>query len=640
MFFQAEGASAPKEESYKSFSDVLKYFKESVDNVTSLKNAISGVVDMFAELGLEAEQLNKQFVGGRVRVQEITKAINEAAPGIRRLGGEFKDVRKTLADIAEGSRRQVVASSKDVQQLFAAGEVLDRSVSDIVSSFAKVGVSYDKVASNLENSISYVQGIGLNARVVMKDVLDNTEQLSRFNFQNGVQGFTKMAAQASMLRFDMKETFELAEGVLDPERAVEVASAFQRLGVSVGNLTDPFQLMNQSINDPSGLQNSLINMTKQFTYFDEQTQSFRINPQGILTLKEISSQTGISATELRKTALAAAEMDDKLKKINTTGFKLGVSEEDKMMVANIARMGEGGEYEVSIKDERGYEYQKKLSKLQEEDFKLLIEQQKKAPKTIEEIQLSQLNTAEKMLAEFQGLSQTLKSGFLGLPGMSKSIEDSFKFTREAAGSMNLATRDIGFLTEVKKLGDKIEAFKADTTIDEKTRKKRIEEVYEEAKSKFSGALDKFATATGSRIGKLAAQQDGVVGKFIETQVKLYNNLGINVGELKSAKGSAPGTMPSGKTKTSGVDLSMLTGSYNIPNSSDFSTAVAAANKSKSRVDIEFVNPNLNITIDVKGPVGLDEKSLNQVLASAQTQLKETLYKSVKEIAVSKGEVKV
>ena len=58
------------------------------------------------------------------------------------------------------------------------------------------------------------------------------------------------------------------------------------------------------------------------------------------------------------------------------------------------------------------------------------------------------------------------------------------------------------------------------------------------------------------------------------------------------------------------------------------------------MDIEFVNPNLNITIDVKGPVGLDEKSLNQVLASAQTQLKETLYKSVKEIAVSKGEVKV
>ena len=101
-----------------------------------------------------------------------------------------------------------------------------------------------------------------------------------------------------MLRFDMKETFELADKVLDPDKAIEVASAFQRLGVSAGNLTDPFMLMNQSINDPSGLQDSLINVAKQFTYFDEQTKSFKISPQGILTLREMEQQTGVSATDM------------------------------------------------------------------------------------------------------------------------------------------------------------------------------------------------------------------------------------------------------------------------------------------------------------------------------------------------------
>jgi hypothetical protein len=113
-------------------------------------------------------------------------------------------------------------------------------------------------------------------------------------------GLAKMAAQASMLRFDMRETFTLADKVLDPAGAIDVAAAFQRLGVSVGNLADPFQLMNQSINDPSGLQTSLVEVAKSFTYFDEKTKSFKINPQGVLTLREMGEQTGVSAKEMMK----------------------------------------------------------------------------------------------------------------------------------------------------------------------------------------------------------------------------------------------------------------------------------------------------------------------------------------------------
>ena len=65
------------------------------------------------------------------------------------------------------------------------------------------------------------------------------------------------------------------------------------MGVSIGNLTDPFALMNDSINDPGALQDSLIKATKQFTQFDEKTKTFKINPQGILTLKAMSEETGI-----------------------------------------------------------------------------------------------------------------------------------------------------------------------------------------------------------------------------------------------------------------------------------------------------------------------------------------------------------
>lgn len=42
--------------------------------------------------------------------------------------------------------------------------------------------------------------------------------------------------------------------------------------------------MNDAINDPSTLQDSLLMLTKQFVQFDDKTKSFKINPQGMLTL--------------------------------------------------------------------------------------------------------------------------------------------------------------------------------------------------------------------------------------------------------------------------------------------------------------------------------------------------------------------
>ena len=186
----------------------------------------------------------------------------------------------------------------------------------IAETFLKAGVNLSEIPDALADSMEYVRSIGGNANVVTKEVLNNMDKINRFQFEGGVVGLTKMAAQASMLRFDMGETFRLADEALDPERAIELSSAFQRLGVSAGNLVDPFQLMQQSITDPQGLQNSLVNMSKQFTYFDEKTKSFRINPQGMMMLREIGKQTGLNAAELQKMGLAASELDSRLSQIS------------------------------------------------------------------------------------------------------------------------------------------------------------------------------------------------------------------------------------------------------------------------------------------------------------------------------------
>lgn len=339
----------------------------------------------FSQMIGGAEELNKTFGQGRQRITELMVAVSEATPAVDRLGGDLKDAVVTIRDVSKATSRNISASADEVSKLYSASKLLDTSVENIVGSFQDVGVQFSQIGGQLEQSLQYVQSIGGNAGQIMERVLNDMSALNKYNFENGVVGLTKMAAQASILKFDMRQTFDLADKAMSPDGAIELASAFQRLGVAAGDLTDPFELMYKSLNDPEGLQNSLVEMTKQYTYFDEKTKSFKINPAGILQLKELQAQTGLNAQEMSKLALNAADLDKKISQLKPS-IKFE-SEEDKMYLANIAKMGVGGEYEVKISDTET----KKLQDVTQEEFNKLIKQQKEGPKSLEDLQRSQLD---------------------------------------------------------------------------------------------------------------------------------------------------------------------------------------------------------------------------------------------------------
>lgn len=643
MFFQQNpDANAAKQEAenIKTISDTAgEAFKKMNDSAKDLRKGIGGVAEgafeAFDKLITYSDDLNRTFVGGRVRMQEIGKAINEALPGITRLGGEVKDVNRTLSEIAAGTRTQALATAEDVSQLYAASKILGTSVLDIVDSFDKVGISYDTVAERLTESITYVQSVGQNARSVMKDVVANTEALSRFNFENGVQGLTRMAAQASMLRFDMKQTFEFADRVLDPERAIEVASGFQRLGVAVGSLGDPLMMLNQSLTDPSGLQESLINMTKQFTYFDETAKSFKISPQGILTMRELAETTGISAAELRKTALAAAEMDSKLNQINTTGLNLEVSEENKMLIANVARMGKGGEYEVSIKDERGYEYQRKLTELQEKDFQRLIEQQSKAPKTIEEIQSSQLLTAEKSLAELTALKETMISAFFRMPGVMSGTEGAATYIRESTAVLDRALRDSGFKKAVDEMEKQAE-FIRNAGFSEEEQKRRMADLFNQYKTQLQGLAPQIMKDAGVLIDRTATNTNEQVQKFMDVISPYVKGI---FGEVEGTERKGGAQMPTSLGRTTN-NYSILSKSYDNPALTDLMSRVTPGGLAVSPT-ININNPAISYSPTINPQLqGVNTpQELMELINKGGLQLSEqmarALYDSLKKLDILK-----
>ena len=215
---------------------VSEFFKDAVPQTKDIANGLANMIG-------GAESLSKEFGIGRQRMSELMGAITDATPAVDRLGGNLKNAVETIEAVGKATRRNVVAGEKDVSKLFASSEVLGVQVSSIVDGFQDIGVEFTQVGGKIEESIQYIQSVGGNARVIMSNVLNDMSAMNRFNFQDGVLGLTRMAAQAAMLKTDMRTTMELAERALDPEGAIELASAFQRLGVSASDLTDPFQLI-------------------------------------------------------------------------------------------------------------------------------------------------------------------------------------------------------------------------------------------------------------------------------------------------------------------------------------------------------------------------------------------------------------
>jgi hypothetical protein len=564
--------------------------------------------EAYERISSSARMVNNTFGQSRERIVELQTAIADTTPGILRMGGSFGDVSKSMQEIAEASRRNVVANSEDIDKLYASSKVLDMSVREISDSFLNVGVGIEQVGKQLEDSVNYVRSIGGNTQQVMKSVQANMDQMNRYQFEGGVQGLTKMAAQASMLRFDMNETFRLADKVLDPEGAIEVAGAFQRLGVSAGALADPFALMNQSINDPQGLQNSLADVAKQFTYFDEKTKTFKINPQGVLTLREMEKQTGVSAKEMGKMGLAAAELDMRLSDINKAGLTLA-SEEDKQYLANIATM-QDGKYKVTLEDGT----KKELAELTQPEFDKLIEQQKTAPKTMEEIAKSQLSYSESSAGDLKAIRSSLVGGLVTQRDVLRGGEAARNLSTNFTGAVSSnfsnpqAVRDT--VTEsVKDLKDSFKDF-------------------QEGKKDATTIMSEYLTKLGNQGIKIEEGfKQGMIKSLEETRKKTTGTTGVDemgrqfldkmLGGVKSekVKGTKDGNKPISSliegTKASEVQQSMVN---NNPFAGGRSSEVKVDGGFK--IDVNFTGGASELTAAQKEQV---TKMLIEKMNSAEMQ---------------------
>ena len=398
------------------------------DKVGTTEEELKKYTQLGTEIRLNLEQinalaskLNTQFGETRERIGQMEGALRNVEPFFNTFGETANQAASIISQLSIETKKNVIASSESLKELLTTSKVIGQDPERFVGPLTDVGIQFGNIQENLEGSVNYVRSIGMNTQEIFNSVVSNSKMMNQYNFEGGVAGLTKMAAQSAMLRVNMNATSALAEKVFDPEGAIEVASAMQRLGVSMGTLSDPFALLDASINDPAGLQKSIADVAARFTIFDEKSKSFKIDPGGIRQLKEISKATGVAYDDLTKMGLAAANSGEIMKQLS---FANNLSEEDKMYVANLAEM-KGGDYVIKVKDEKGEFVDKKLTDLSEKQLQAAIDAQKSAPKSMEDIARAQLSAG---VIAANNLT-AIKNNMVGGIADTKGIRDLPELTR-------------------------------------------------------------------------------------------------------------------------------------------------------------------------------------------------------------------
>jgi hypothetical protein len=367
-----------------------------------------GVEDAFSTLSsrtIELEQqfttFNAKFAGEIGQTQKAIVGLREevavATPGIAGLGGDLQDVLDIQLGIAKELGTNIITLGETVEDLFVAGKavgVASEGVGRMVGFFKEAGIEAGLVRDRIQETVDISRSIGVNTTAVFKMVQQNLSALNEYGFEKGVAGLSAMAAQSVMMRVEMKGIFTFADRVFSPEGALNTVAAFQRLGVAVGDLADPFRLMYLASEDVEELQNQVVKMTSSFTYFDEKTKEFKVLSNAKRDLREISQETGIAYNDLVKFSIGQQKLN-----MIAKDFRIqGIDEESKMFISNLATYSKDrGGFVVKIgKDE------KLVTELTQSD----IDQLQNQPVTLEELAAAQLTEDELQTALLQKLLDT------------------------------------------------------------------------------------------------------------------------------------------------------------------------------------------------------------------------------------------
>lgn len=430
-----------------NYSSISNFTSSIIPNFTAIQAAyektkasmnFEGALQFLDE---EATAIQNAFGVSKERLGEFKQAIADTSVEMVQFGYDQNDTAKLITKTSEALGTTGIVGQEALNELAAAAKVTGQGYDTLATSFRNVGVSVYNVGETMKTVVDYAKSVGVSVAAVSSNVVENLDEMNKYNFENGIGGLTKMAAQAARLGIDMGTVFGFAEKIFNPEGAIELAAGLQRLGVASSDLLDPLRAMDLAANDPEELQNELIELTKTFTKFNEKTQQFEIMPGEKRRLREIAQEMNIPIGQLTEMSIKAAEFDEKMKKIEFPSF--AADQETKELIAGMAQLKDG-RAQIAVKDDRGVETLKDINMLTPEDIEKLKESEEESSKTIEELAINQLDQLKLLNSQIAAAAGKTVLGAASAGEVNRIVSAGAALTRSLAVEFNkeIKTEDV------------------------------------------------------------------------------------------------------------------------------------------------------------------------------------------------------
>jgi hypothetical protein len=385
-------------------------YLENITKATQSAFSLKRIEDYFLTIESKAKDLNRSLTTGLNGVSEsYRKTMSQIYLENMELGFAYDDSSKLISSMASEMKRMVPFTQANATNALVLGKVIGETpeeVGKLISQMTAYGNSQKKSIDVLNKATMTARAFGLDAKTLTKTVSDNIQKAQIYGFKNGVEGLTKMAAQAQRVGFDLKYAQTVSDGILEGglEDAVKKSSELQALGGNIGALGDPGQLYRMAMYDIEGLQDEIIKASSSAVEFNETTGDFKIGGEEMLRLRQQAKILGLTYEDVAKGAINARKEQEIMSRV---GSLSNLTEEQRGLVSSLAEIGPGGQISIDLPnfDEAG----KDLATLMNNNgfITALNEYNKNMGKSEGDIQLEMVSTAKSSLSVQENMKNTL-----------------------------------------------------------------------------------------------------------------------------------------------------------------------------------------------------------------------------------------
>jgi len=313
---------------------------------------------LFSKTIMEIDDSVTDLVSGFGQVRGFSDAIQstliDANAELFDLDVSTEEILATFEGFNSEMGRMVMLTTEEVSRMNVLAEATglsSREIGQMIAGMSDLGMGTTTALQSIEAMTVEAQKLGLNVNTYINSIGQNIKLLNQYGFDKGINGLSRMVAKAQALRFDIQQSVNLADTILDggPEKAVELAAELATLGGDIGELGDPFALMYNSLNDVGAIQDSLVDLASAAATVNEQTGQIEIPAQARQKLREQAKLLGLDFGELTDAAINSRKQMMAMEEIEFSGLA-GMSDEDKQFIANMSEINEKGEMVVKLKE--------------------------------------------------------------------------------------------------------------------------------------------------------------------------------------------------------------------------------------------------------------------------------------------------